>query len=175
MSESQRSSGFTVGSLRPGAGGVSRREQEGPNWSFSEGEIHEDGGRAGYTSKGIARLTYNNPYGQTCERVWFDGKIVFAVELGEIDSDVTAVKVAQEYQIVYSVDLDERGKHRRDPELVPGQFNIYDSVPGMEKYSPLWQFNYVLVPRSYVPNTLRSEQDCLQSGYPIVVSTVVEN
>ena len=45
----------------------------------------------------------------------------------------------------------------------------------MEKYSPLWQFNYVVVPRDYVPNTLRSESDCLKSGYPIRKSTVVEN
>jgi hypothetical protein len=48
-------------------------------------------------------------------------------------------------------------------------------VPGMEKYSPLWQFNYVVVPRDYEPNTLRSEDDCLNSGYPIHRSTVVEN
>jgi hypothetical protein len=45
----------------------------------------------------------------------------------------------------------------------------------MEKYSPLWQFNYVVVPRDYEPNTLRSEADCLNSGYAIHRSTVVEN
>ena len=45
----------------------------------------------------------------------------------------------------------------------------------MENYSPLWQFNYVVVPRDYEPNTLRSEADCLRSGYPILRSTVVEN
>lgn len=27
----------------------------------------------------------------------------------------------------------------------------------------------------YEPNTLRSEADCLQSGYPIEKSTIVEN
>jgi len=48
-------------------------------------------------------------------------------------------------------------------------------VPGMDKYSPLWQFNFVVVPRDYAPNTLRSEADCLASGYPIHQSTVVEN
>ncbi len=45
----------------------------------------------------------------------------------------------------------------------------------MDTYSPLWQFNYVVVPRDYAPNTLRSEADCLKSGYPIYKSTVVEN
>jgi len=122
-----------------------------------------------------AGLDYSNPFRQEIERVWFDGKIVYAVELGELDIDPALLKVAQEYQIVYHVELDERGKPKAEPERVPGQYNIYDSVPGMEKYSPLWQFNYVVVPRDYVPNTLRSEADCLQSGNPILKSTKIEN
>ncbi len=128
-----------------------------------------------YRADGVENLTYSNPFNQELERVWFDGKVVFAAELGELDLDLEAAKVAQEYQIVYGVELDDRGKLRGEPERVEGQFNIYDSVPGMEKYSPLWQFNYVVVPRDFVPNTLRSEQDCLNSGYEIRQSTVVEN
>ena len=123
----------------------------------------------------VEHLDYSNPFRQNLERVWFDGKIVYASELGELDIDPALVKVAQEYQIVYSVELDERGKPKTEPERVPGQYNIYDAVPGMEKYSPLWLFNYVVVPRDYVPNSLRSEADCLQSGYEIVKSTVIEN
>ena len=136
-----------------------------------------------YDAEGIERLTYNNPFSLEIERVWFDGKIVFAVESGEVELEFDADrnclnnKVAQEYQIVYSAELDERGKLKDDqePERVEGQYNIYDSVPGMENYSPLWQFNYVVVPRDYAANTLRSEGDCLASGYPILKSTVVEN
>jgi len=45
----------------------------------------------------------------------------------------------------------------------------------MRKYSPIWQFNYVIVPRDYVANTLRSERDCLRSGYKIRRSLVFEN
>ena len=123
----------------------------------------------------VEDLTYSNPFGQELERVWFDGKVVFAAELGEVDVDPSAVKVAQEYQIVYDVELGEDGKPIREPERVEGQFNIYDSVPGMEKYSPLWQFNYVVVPRDYEPNTLRSERDCLDSGFPIHRTTLIEN
>jgi hypothetical protein len=63
----------------------------------------------------------------------------------------------------------------REPDRVLGQLNIYDSIPGMKKYSPIWQFNYVIVPRDYVPNTLRSERDCLRSGYEIKRSRVFEN
>lgn len=123
----------------------------------------------------VERLEYNNPFGLTLERVWFDGRIVYASEMGTLDVDPSLVKVAQEYQIVYRAELDARGKPMFPPERVPGQYNIYDSVPGMEKYSPLWLFNYVVVPRDYRPNTLRSEADCLRSGYPILRSSVIEN
>lgn len=125
----------------------------------------------------VESLNYNNPYGYNIERVWFDGKIVFATEQGEVDIDETKVKVAQEYQIVYAVRLNSRGQWVRGtrPKRVPGQLNIYDTVPGMRGYSPIWQFNYVIVPRSYKPNTLRSETDCLKSGYPIKKSRIFEN
>jgi len=120
-------------------------------------------------------VDYNNPYRYKIERVWWDGKIVFASEQGELDVDPARVKVAQEYQLVYRVSLDRRGKLRGEPDRVDGQYNIYDSIPGMRKYSPIWQFNYVIVPRDYTPNALRSEKDCLRSGYPIKRSLVFEN
>jgi len=126
---------------------------------------------------GVEDLHYNNPYAYNIERVWFDGRIVFATEQGEVDVDPRKVKVAQEYQVVYAVRLTKSGKlvGGREPQRVPGQLNIYDSVPGMRKYSPIWQFNYVIVPRDYVPNALRSERDCLGSGYPIKRSRIFEN
>ena len=120
-------------------------------------------------------VDYNNPYRYKIERVWWDGKIVFASEQGELDVDPAKVKVAQEYQLVYQVSLDKRGKLRREPARVPGQYNIYDSIPGMRKYSPIWRFNYVIVPRDYKANALRSERDCLRSGFEIRRSTVFEN
>lgn len=73
------------------------------------------------------------------------------------------------------VEFDDAGKPVAEPDRVDGQYNIYDSVPGMDIYSPLWQFNYVIVPRDYVANTFRSERDCIASGYEIRRSTVVEN
>jgi hypothetical protein len=150
--------------------------EEGEGWVIEGGDVRESGGRRPtWRDDGVCDLTYNNPFGLTIERVWFDGKVVYATELGELDVDVEAVDVAQEYQVVYDVELDEGGKPVREPERVEGQYNIYDSVPGMEKYSPLWQFNFVVVPPDYVANSLRSERDCLESGYPIHRSTVVEN
>jgi len=38
---------------------------------------------------------------------------------------------------------------------------------GMEEYGPIWPFYYVLVPRDYTPNTLRSARDCEGSGNPV--------
>ena len=152
-------------------------------WCVEDGKpVEKPPGRT-YDDQGVETLTYSNPFNLEIERVWFDGKVVFAVESGEVEIEFderrNAVnnKVAMEYQIVYDVALDERGKLKddREPDRVEGQFNIYDSVPGMDRYSPLWQFNYVVVPRDYESNTLRSEADCLASGYPIQKSTIVEN
>jgi hypothetical protein len=150
-------------------------EEEGADWTIVAGEVYRGGAGAGFRADGVEALTYSNPFGQSVERVWCDGRLVYAVELGEVDVDPERVKVAQEYQVVYAVELDADGKLAREPERVPGQYNIYDSVPGMPQYSPIWQFNYVIVPRDYVPNTLRSAADCLRSGYPIVKSRVFEN
>jgi hypothetical protein len=58
---------------------------------------------------------------------------------------------------------------------VPGQYGIYDSKPGDQHYSPIWRYNYVVVPRDYEPNTLKSEEDCLNSGYPVIESDVFTN
>jgi hypothetical protein len=144
-------------------------------WAITEGAVTGPPGGPDFTEDGYENLTYNNPFGQLLERVWFNGRLVYAIEGGDVDVDPAQVKVAQEYQIAYGVELDENGRLKTEPDLVPGQYNIYDSVPGMDKYSPLWQFNFVIVPRDYVPNTLRSEEDCLRSGYPILKSTVIEN
>lgn len=155
-------------------------EEEGV-WCVTEGDLTQLPPREIFRPDGVENLTYNNPYELEIERVWCDGKVVFAVEMGEMelefDEQRRAVgnKVAQEYQVVYAVELDENGKLVREPDRVPYQYNIYDSVPGMAKYSPIWQFNYVIVPRSYQPNTFRSEADCLNSGYPILRSNVFEN
>src|SRR5919198_5358921 len=139
----------------PAAGGPEVAEGA---WTVRDGTPSEPSVRQVYRADGVEYLTYSNAFGQNLERVWYDDQVVYALELGEIEVDLERVKVAQEYQIVYSVELDRDGKLDGEPERVEGQYNIYDSVPGMEKYSPLWQFNYVVVPRDYAPNTLRSEQ-----------------
>ncbi len=145
-------------------------------WDIHRGAVRAKK-RPRVPAKTVEDLHYNNPYGYKIERVWFDGRVVFATEQGDVDVEPKKVKVAQEYQPVYAVRLTRSGKLAggREPDHVPGQLNIYDSIPGMKKYSPIWQFNYVIVPRDYVPNALRSERDCLRSGYEIRRSRVFEN
>lgn len=159
---------------RAGEPAVPVEEIEGPNWTVAAGEVAR-GHEAAWRSDGVEALTFNNPFGQIMERVWFDAKVVFAVDLGAVIVDPSQVKVAQEYQPVYSVQLDAHGRAIGQPERIEGQLNIYDTVPGMDRYSPIWQFNYVIVPRHYTPNTLRSESDCLASGYQILKSQDFEN
>jgi hypothetical protein len=149
-------------------------EIEGPNWTVTAGEVGT-GGQSAWRGDGVEALTFNNPFGQVMERVWFDGKVVFAVDLGTVVVDPAEVKVAMEYQPVYAAELGEDGRAVRPPTTVPGQLNIYDTVPGMDRYSPIWQFNYVIVPSDYVANSLRSEADCLNGGYPILKSNDFEN
>jgi len=153
------------------------QETEGDGWTFADGRVSTEGRPpVPLRSDGVEALTYNNPYAQEVERVWYDGQIVFALSVGEVEiPHAGAVKVAKEYQAVYGVTLDEQGKAHGEPEKVPGQYNIYDSVPGQEAYSPIWQFYYVEVPRDYAANSLRSAHDCVHSGYPIHKSNDFEN
>ncbi len=161
---------------------VTPDEEEG-HWCVEDGTPQQRPKSEPFGPAGTENHTSTNPWNLEIERVWFDGKVVYAAEQGEVELEFNAQrasrgnKVAQEYQVVYSVELDEHGKLQdgNEPARVHGQYNIYDSVPGMPQYSPLWQFNYVVVPREYQPNTLRSEADCLRSGYPIIKSTIVEN
>jgi hypothetical protein len=113
---------------------------------------------------------YSNPHHQRVGPRWVRGEVVYALPLGILNIDTTRQKWANEYVPVFRVD----GPDGR-PERVPGQYGIYDSKPGDPNYSPVWRYNYVVVPREYVANTLRSEEDCKSSGYPIVQGDTYTN
>ena len=164
----------SAAALGSGVPGEALTTEEQP-WTLANGRHGPRWSGPQFRGDGVEAISYNNVFDQSLEMVWFDGKIVYALDLGAVDVEPARVKVAQEYQLVYAVALDEHGKTRSEPQRVPEQLNIYDSVPGMDKYSPIWQFDYVVVPPDYTPNTLRSEADCLSSGYPIYRSQVFEN
>jgi len=150
-------------------------ETEGDGWTILNGRVSKGENQQAFRNDGIEPLAYNNPFAQGIERVWFDDMITFALDSGELEIDEAGdIKVAKEYQCVYSVELDDKGK-AKETEAVAGQLNIYDSIPGMDEYSPIWQFYYVVVPRDYEVNKLRSAQACEQSGYQIHKSNDFEN
>jgi hypothetical protein len=116
------------------------------------------------------QLNYSNPHGQRVGPRWVRSEIVFAMPLGIVNVDPERTRWAKEYVVVYSVDGGPEGR----PERVPNQYGIYDSKPGDENYSRSG-YNYVIVPRDYEANALRSEADCLAGGYPIVESDTYTN
>lgn len=75
--------------------------------------------------------------------------------LGIVNVDPASTRWAKEYVAVCSVDGGPEGR----PERVAGQYGIYDSKPGDDNYSPIWRYNYVVVPRDHEANTLGSEAD----------------
>ncbi len=115
-------------------------------------------------------LEYSNPHHQRVGPRWVRGEIVYAMPCGIVHIDPSQDRWANEYVVVYSLE----GPDGR-PERVPGQYGIYDTKPGDPGYSPIWRYNYVIAPRDYVANTLRSEEDCRQSGYQIIQADTYTN
>ena len=58
---------------------------------------------------------------------------------------------------------------------VAGQRNIIDTIPGQPGYSDFWRVHKVLVPSSYVANTIRSFEEAVASGYTIQVTNTTVN
>lgn len=117
-------------------------------------------------SERARKLTFTNPFNQNVAARWVNGEIVYRISLGEVKVDPKTTKVAKEYIAVYAPPAE--GDPPTKVERVPDQLAIYDTKPGDEGYSPIWHYQYVIVPRDYKANTLRSEKDVLNSGYKVV-------
>lgn len=113
-------------------------------------------------------LKYNNTFGQKVGPAWYGGKRVYAMDLG-----VTATKpdyqIAEQYIPIRASSFSNAktvAEFKQQLKSMVGH-EIYDSVPGMPQYSPIWHNNWVLVPHSYKANTLRSVEAVRKSGFPI--------
>jgi hypothetical protein len=117
------------------------------------------------------QLHYNNAFGQRYRQAWYDGERVYALPLG-IATTRPGYKIAQQYTVVDARTFDNpttiAALHLQLKKAVG--LPIYDSVPGMAAYSPIWHNNWVLVPAGYKANTLRSVQDVVRSRYAIRTS-----
>lgn len=59
--------------------------------------------------------------------------------------------------------------------MVSGQNNIIDSIPGQPGYSDFWRVHKVLAPSDYTPNSIKSLEDVVDSGYTIEITDIVVN
>jgi hypothetical protein len=58
---------------------------------------------------------------------------------------------------------------------VSGQNNIIDSIPGQPGYSDFWRVHKVLAPSGYTPNSIKSFEAAVNSGYTIEITDIVVN
>ena len=66
--------------------------------------------------------------------------------------------------------------HAEAPDSsVVGQKNIIDTIPGLPGYSDFWRVYKVVVPSTYVVNSIRSFEEAVASGYPVQATDLVVN
>jgi hypothetical protein len=102
--------------------------------------------------------------GEPLVQGWNDGEEVFYPDFGENLNVAIPIWV-----FVTGFDADG------NPQMVEGQRNIIDAVPGDAGYSAFWRVNFVTVPASYEANTIRSAEGVRASGYPVTQADVVVN
>lgn len=122
-------------------------------------------------------LVYNNPFHQTVKMAWYNGRKLKHLSLGATTTQ-PPFKIAQQYNFIYE---DQFKGPPTTVEAFEAQekatvgLAIFDSEPGEANYSPIWQINWVPVPRTYKPNTVRSADDVKKLGYQIIPSNIWEN
>ena len=129
---------------------------------------------AGFTSLAFAQGTVLTDPPKNYELVqgWYKGRQTLYYEFGantQATADGQNVIPAPIYVPVTGFDAEG------NPQVVPGQHNIVDVIPGDEGYSDLWQVTFVTVPEDYQANTITSADEILNSGYEMTVAGVLVN
>lgn len=102
--------------------------------------------------------------GEPLVQGWKDGEQVFYPDFGKNPATVAPIWV-----FIHGMNADGT------PDLVEGQSNIIDTVPGQANYTAFWRVNMVTVPANYEPNSIRSAADVLAAGYTITETEMVVN
>jgi hypothetical protein len=102
--------------------------------------------------------------GEEIVQGWARGEEVYYFDFGQNPATVAPIWV-----LIHGMNADGT------PDVVEGQQNIIDTVPGDPDYTAFWRVNMVTVPEGYEPNSLRSAQDVLESGYEITETDMVVN
>lgn len=103
---------------------------------------------------------------------WYGEQEVVYYDFGantHANADGLEVVTAPIYVLVTG--FDESG----NPQVVDGQRNIIDVVPGDEGYSDLWEVTFVTVPADYEANAITSAQEILDAGYELTIPGVYVN
>ncbi len=102
--------------------------------------------------------------GEPLVQGWYKGEQVFYPDFGA--NPATTVPI---WVLIHGMNADGT------PDVVEGQNNIIDTVPGQADYSAFWRVNLVTVPADYEPNSIRSAQDVLDAGFEITQTDMVVN
>ena len=102
--------------------------------------------------------------GEELRRGWVDGQEVFYYDFGP-----SAAMIAPAWIFVHG--FDDNGA----PDIVEDQYAVFDSSPADEDYTAFRRVSYVSVPEDFVPDSIRSEQDVIASGFRIFETDFVMN
>ena len=127
-----------------------------------------------YASLALAQgnVLSDSPTAYNLVQGWYQDRQTFYYEFGMNSSateDGLNVVTAPIYVLVTGFDADG------NPQVVEGQNNIVDVIPGDEGYSDLWEVTFVTVPEDYVANTITSADEVLSGGFELTVPGVLVN
>lgn len=95
---------------------------------------------------------------------WSGGREVRYVDLGPVST-----AIGDAYVPIHGIDAEG------NPLPVQGQHVIFDCQPDEPHYSPIWLVHYAVVGKDYQANGIRSEDQILRGGYPVVKSRLTVN
>jgi hypothetical protein len=102
--------------------------------------------------------------GEELHQGWVDSQPVFYYDFGP-----SSAMIAPAWIFVYGFDDDGT------PDIVEDQYAVFDSSPADEDYTAFRRVSYVRVPEDFVPDSIRSEQDVIASGFAVFETDFVMN
>ena len=102
--------------------------------------------------------------GESLVQGWYKGEKVYYPDFG--GNIAAAIPIW-----VFATGVNADGS----PQLVEGQNNVIDSVPGNPGYSAFWRVNLVIVDDTYEANSVTSRADIEAMGYEVMQTNLVVN
>jgi hypothetical protein len=102
--------------------------------------------------------------GEPLVQGWYQGEQVFYPDFGPNPATTAPIWV-----LIHGMNADGT------PDVVEGQQNIIDTVPGQADYTAFWRVDMVTVPEDYEPNSIRSAEDVQAAGFEVTQTDMVVN